>query len=184
LLIRPATAGDLPDVTRVHAITWKSAYAGIVPKSYLAGLSPEASLARWRERYPDYPVLPDGEELVAEVDARVVGFVSLGRVRDDGMPAHMGEVWALYVLPEVQGAGLGSALLAGGLARLHALGLGPVVLWVLESNTSARAYYERRGFSLDGGRKHWARDGWSLPQVRYRLDGYGHPSGDRNVSRP
>ncbi|MGI8693349.1 MAG: GNAT family N-acetyltransferase [Geodermatophilaceae bacterium] len=168
-MIRPASGADLADVARVHATTWRTAYTGIVPDSYLGGMSPEVSLARRRERYPDYPVLPQGEELVAEQDGVIVGFASLGRVRDVGKPAEVGEVWALYVLPEHQECGLGSALLAAGVARLRTLGFSSIVLWVLTGNVSARAFYERRGFALDGGTKNWEGEGWSLPQVRYRL---------------
>lgn len=156
-------------MSNIHATTWRAGYAGIVPASYLVAMSAERSLARRRERYPDYPVLPQGEELLADQDGVVVGYVSLGRVRDEGMPADLGEIWALYVLPDHQGCGLGSALLTAGVGRLRALGFRAVVLWVLTGNTSARAFYERRGFALDGGTKSWDRDDWSLPQLRYRL---------------
>ncbi len=169
-MIRPATADDLAGVARVHAVTWKATYAGIVPDSYLARMSPETSLSRRRERYPDYPVLPDGQELVAELAGRVVGYVSLGLVRDDDMPTDTGEVWSLYVLPDHHGEGVGSSLLANGLARLRALGYGPVVLWVLAGNAGAETFYEQRGFALDGGVKQWSADSWALPVRRYRLD--------------
>jgi len=172
--IRPAKVGDLPGVSGVHASTWRTAYAGIVPDSYLEGMSPEVSLARRRERYPNYPVLPQGEELVAEQDGAIVGYASLGHVREEGMPADLGEIWALYVLPSHQGDGVGTALLVAGVARLQTLGFTSIVLWVLSGNVSARAFYEQRGFALDGGVKNWDRDGWSLPQVRYRLA----PGGD------
>ncbi len=144
-----------------------------MPDSYLAAMSPARSLDRRHERYPDYPLLGDGEELVIEAAGVVVGYVSLGRVRDEGMPADLGEIWALYVLPGHQGGGLGSTLLTAAVARLRALGFQAVVLWVLTGNVSARTFYERRGFALDGGTKEWDRDDWSLPQVRYRLRSTG-----------
>lgn len=176
--IRPAEIGDLRGVSDVHATTWRAAYPRIVPDGYLADMSAERSLARRHERYPDYPVLPDGEELVAQEDSRIVGYVSLGRVRDDGMPADIGEIWALYVLPDHQGSGLGTALLTAGVARLHATGFAEVVLWVLTGNITARAFYERRGFVFDGAVKYWTREDWELPQLRYRY----RPSVNRTVS--
>lgn len=191
--IRPADAADLPAVSRVHATTWRAAYAGVVPDSYLADLSPDVSLARRRQRYPDYPVLPHGEELVAEVDGGVVGFVSVGRVRDDGMPAGTGEVWALYVLPEHQGGGVGSALLAAGIARLRALGFGTVVLWVLTLNASARAYYgtgssatvaARAGIGTTGRCRRCATGSYSAEPRPIQERAHWRPTVNRIVSRP
>jgi GNAT superfamily N-acetyltransferase len=71
---------------------------------------------------------------VAEGAGRVVGFVG---VND-------GEVTHLYVEPEAQRAGLGTALLE------HVKGLsdGRLWLWVFQRNEGARRLYERHGFRL------------------------------------
>ena len=55
----------------------------------------------------------------------------------------------LFLLPEAQGKGIGSHVLAEVLAeanRVHR----PVVLSVLKSNPRARAFYERHGFGVVG----------------------------------
>ncbi|MHA3702105.1 N-acetyltransferase family protein [Jatrophihabitans sp. YIM 134969] len=67
----------------------------------------------------------------------------------------------LWVVPEAQGQGVGTALLA------HAEQLRPdgLALWVFASNTPARAFYERRGWravrTTDGDNEEGA------PDVRY-----------------
>ena len=33
--IREATPKDVKDISRIHALSWKSAYKGIVPQAYL-----------------------------------------------------------------------------------------------------------------------------------------------------
>jgi RimJ/RimL family protein N-acetyltransferase len=43
-----------------------------------------------------------------------------------------------------------------------------VTLWVLEDNPRARQFYERAGWTIDGGRKAEARWGVRAPEVRYR----------------
>jgi ribosomal protein S18 acetylase RimI-like enzyme len=43
-----------------------------------------------------------------------------------------------------------------------------ITLWVLEDNPRARQFYERAGWSVDGGRKAEARWGVRAPEVRYR----------------
>jgi GNAT superfamily N-acetyltransferase len=82
-------------------------------------------------------VLPAAEVRVARDGAQVVGFLVLeGSVLAD-----------LYVAPEVQGGGVGSALLH----HAKALRPGGLTLWVFVSNGPARAFYERRGFVAAGG---------------------------------
>jgi GNAT superfamily N-acetyltransferase len=50
----------------------------------------------------------------------------------------------LYVEPDVQGQGIGTALLE----QAKALRPGGLVLWVFQKNTGARRFYERHGFRL------------------------------------
>jgi putative acetyltransferase len=54
-----------------------------------------------------------------------------------------GWIEQLYVLPEAQGRGVGSALLAGAQAAQAELSL-----WTFQRNVRAQAFYEERGFRL------------------------------------
>ena len=87
-------------------------------------------------------VLPRHEVVVAAIGDRLAGFAAL-----DG-----DELGHLYVHPDLQGQGVGGALLA------HARELRPAGfrLWVFQRNTTARRFYERRGLRLleltDGAR--------------------------------
>jgi GNAT superfamily N-acetyltransferase len=56
----------------------------------------------------------------------------------------------LYVLPEAQGKGIGTALLASVEQALLALGLRGV--FSLESSLNARGFYEKNGYSCTGSR--------------------------------
>ncbi|HET7857056.1 MAG TPA: GNAT family N-acetyltransferase [Gaiellaceae bacterium] len=81
------------------------------------------------------------EELwVAEEDGRLLGFVAIRRSRRHGWEV----VEKLYVDPDAQGHGVGSALL--DLAK--ALRPDGLVLWVFQENTGARRFYERHGFRV------------------------------------
>mgnify|MGYP001038515852 CR=1 FL=1 len=59
------------------------------------------------------------------------------------MAVRPGWIDQLYVLPQAQGRGIGSALL--GLAQREAAALR---LWTFEANRPARAFYEQHGFTL------------------------------------
>ena len=55
----------------------------------------------------------------------------------------------LFLLPEAQGKGIGSYVLAEVLAKAHRVRR-PVELRVLTSNPRAKSFYERHGFTLVG----------------------------------
>jgi GNAT superfamily N-acetyltransferase len=103
-------------------------------------------------------VVPSGEVAVAEVDGRVVGFSAVG----DGWLHH------LYVHPDWQGRGVGSALLAEAKRRSPA----GFDCWVFQRNAPARAFYEARGLRMveetDG-----AANEEREPDVLYRWEAGG-----------
>jgi len=78
-------------------------------------------------------VMPRCEVLVARRDGEVAGFLALG----DDMVEH------LYVRPDAQRTGIGSALLAAAKARRPA----GLRLWVFQRNEGARAFYAGHGFT-------------------------------------
>jgi GNAT superfamily N-acetyltransferase len=63
-----------------------------------------------------------------------------------------GQVQRLYVHPERQRTGIGRALLATAVDRLREAGARAATLWVLETDSRARAVYEALGWMLDGAR--------------------------------
>lgn len=161
-LIRQATAADVEAVAAAHVASWRAAYAGLLPDEVIAGRTLEDRLRVWggvvRERR--------GTLLVAAPDDTVLGFCHAWRTRDDDLdPSRVGEISALYLLPEAWGRGLGAALCDGALDALAREGLAEVALWVLESNARARAFYERAGFQPDGRRSEFVP---GAADLRYR----------------
>ena len=67
--------------------------------------------------------------LVAKLNGQVVGTISFGPCGDDVRSctnnelAEVGELGSIYVLPELQGKGVGSALIAAMANRLHKSGI-------------------------------------------------------------
>jgi RimJ/RimL family protein N-acetyltransferase len=59
--------------------------------------------------------------------------------------------------------------MGAGVESMRASGYRDAVLWVLEDNPRARRFYEREGWSLDGGRKDAEFVGMRVPEVRYRI---------------
>lgn len=165
--VRPASAADAPGIAEVRVRTWQVAYRDILPAQFLDELSIEASADRFRERLS--APTPDRRTWVAEAAGRIVGFVSLGAVRDQPAPRLSGEIYAIYVLAECWERGIGRQLLETAARELKALGYSDAVLWVLADNQRARTFYERAGWHADGATKQDTFGGREVTEVRYRI---------------
>lgn len=148
--IRRATSDDAAAIASVRIDTWRSAYRGILPDALLDGLDPVDSTASWRRGLE----APSSGRVayVAEVAARVVGFVTAGPERSRNA-IYPGEVYALYVRDAHQGQGIGRALVRIAAAELVPRGLSPILIWTLHGNPKSRAWYEALGGTLVGEKR-------------------------------
>lgn len=162
--IRRATVEDARDIAEVHVASWRWAYEGLLPGSVLDALSVEERSDGWA---PILERAPEGVLVAVGEDGRVAGFSSVGPTRDDDALPSTGELFAIYLRPEAAGTGVGSALLAGAEEDLRAAGFRRGTLWVLETNTRARSFYERHGWAWDGARSEHRFDCDRRPIVRY-----------------
>ena len=119
--------------------TWKDAYVGIVNQEYLDNLKIEKVEEIAYKFKDDVIIAKDGE--------KVVGFVAYGKCRDKDLET-AGEIYAIYVLEDYHGKGIGKRLVAEALEQLN--GYHTVALWVFKDNARARRFYEKCGFKPDG----------------------------------
>ena len=97
--IRRALPADARAIAEVAVRGWQTAYRGLMPDEFLAGLSVAGRAAAWREML-DRDADGGIPAWLAERDGRAVGFVSSGPPRDEDVPLPGAEVYAIYVLPE------------------------------------------------------------------------------------
>lgn len=142
--VRLATRDDAEAIARVHVASWQSAYRDILPAELLSTLSVERRTEAWRRMLEQ----GTGAVLVAtSSEGAVLGFCHVGPNRAE--PADFsGEVYAIYLLDEARGRGVGRSLFAEGSAWLRARALPAVLVWVLAPNGAARRFYERLGGRL------------------------------------
>ena len=163
MTIRAAIPADAAAIARVHIASWRSSYPGIIDDAYLASLDLAERTLAWNKRLAN----PALGTVVAEQGGEIVGFSFAGPDRG-GKPDARGEVYALYVVEENKGQGLGRALLEHSLAWLAASGLVPVRVWVFVENARARAFYERMGGVLGDEAQAITLGGRSYGEVAYR----------------
>jgi putative acetyltransferase len=144
-VIRPARPDDIPAMARLHARAWQRAYGEFLGPEALGHITEEMLIEGWSEQLL---TKPQRRVWVFDQDGTIAGHVSV-----DGDELRM-----LYIEPVAQGAGVGSALLA------HACEHGARVLHTFADNEPARAFYEARGWVLDGDDEPW----FGEPVVRYR----------------
>ncbi|MXP63291.1 N-acetyltransferase [Roseomonas sp. M0104] len=145
ICIRRAQPADATAIAAVHVACWRSTYPGLLPDTYLAGLSPPRIAGGY---YRSLVERQNGEALFVAVAPPqqpeevplVVGFASCRRARRRGLA--QGEIETLYVLDDWRERGLGRRLMRAAAAHLAAIGCGSVMLWVLSQNPS-RWFYQR-----------------------------------------
>jgi GNAT superfamily N-acetyltransferase len=130
--IRDARPGDIDAIIDIGHRTWPPTY-GFAGDEYVRN-----GLDTWWSRDAIEHSLRDTTVLVA---ARESGLLGVGNIDFRGdVPV----IWKLYVVPEAQGTGAGTALITALVDRAPGR---PVRLEYLDGNDRAARFYERRGFT-------------------------------------
>jgi GNAT superfamily N-acetyltransferase len=165
--VRPATLSDIEGIAKVHVDTWRTAYSGIMPQSFLDSLKYENRERQWKSTLEKMePSTTDCRLVVESPESGIVGFVAGGK------PIHphtsfTGELYAVYVLKTHQRFGFGRKLTAGLVKWLIANSFNDMYLWVLEENLATRCFYESIGGQLLPDRKEENFEDKKLIEVAY-----------------
>ncbi|MFZ0830005.1 MAG: N-acetyltransferase family protein [Thermoplasmata archaeon] len=137
--IRPARRDDAEAMREIYndAVQTTTATFDTEPRS-------ESEQLEWLERHDaQHPVL------VAELDHRVLGWVSLSPWSERRAYTRTAEV-SVYVGAEWRNRGIGRALLAQILADAQRVGLHTILARVAEGNPQSRELHVRTGFTTVG----------------------------------
>ena len=138
ITLYPATEAELPIIARLAREIWPDAYDTILSDAQIRYMldwlyTPEA-LARQAAEGQQFYLLSDAGE--------PIGFFAVGPVQPD-----VWKLFKLYLLPQHQGKGLGSYMLAQAEQRVQAAGIGTLTLNVNRHNP-ARHLYTKRGYEI------------------------------------
>ncbi len=162
-MIREARADDAPAIARIHVASWRTTYRGIVPDDVLANLSVERREQMWARTLGN----PDGTVFVyvaEDAAEQTIGFTAGGPERE-GDALYTGELYAIYLLAEAQGRGVGRCLMQQVAARLATMGHDAMLVWALAENPACRFYAALGGVPVR--EKEIDMGGASLMEVAY-----------------
>lgn len=139
--IRRAGPSDWAAIAAIHAASWRSAYRGIYPDSYLDEQVPQERRRFWSEAFGGMDPELDAV-FIAEQAGEGIGFACVRRKAEESGPL----LDNLHVLPQRKGEGTGRRLMAAAAAWLAARepeAALQLVVW--SDNRPARAFYARMG---------------------------------------
>lgn len=128
-------------ISRVYEKSWKYAYSGIIPQTYLNNI-PKGNWVKTIEQ-------SHFNSLVMIENQEIIGTTAYCKSRFPET-AEFGEIVSLYLLPEYMGKGYGKILLQAAIRQLNDLGYQNIFLWVLAENKNAIHFYEKFGFKPSG----------------------------------
>jgi len=153
-MIRPATQEDINAIAALHIEGWKAAYGGLVDQTYLDSLTLEKRIQDWT----GWMATGETTILMAEEQGRPVGWTAFGRTRTPPpgsspiRPLYSGEIYGLYLHPDVWRQGHGKALIKQAAKDLKAQKHSSLCLWVLDGNARAKSFYEAMGGQKTGNK--------------------------------
>ena len=169
-IIRPAVLDDADSIAEVNIQSWRETYPGIMPAARLASLDQDRCAQNWK-RNLQADVNPASVVLVAEMDSRIVGFVSGGANRrpgncSTGASANCDcELMTLYLLQSFHRQGIGRSLFDAFRGKMRSQGYTSMVVWVAAKNPATLFYASMGGIRSDS-RTEMIGDA-ELPELAY-----------------
>ena len=133
MIFVPVERSDIRRAAEVHSVSWQASHRDFCTADFVALHTPEH-----QEKYIARK-MDEGSRFWMLEDPDPAGVVS---VKDS-------LIEDLYVLPDRQNRGYGTALLRHAVSQCRFM----PVLWILENNARARKLYEKEGFRETGNRK-------------------------------
>ncbi|UJL47350.1 GNAT family N-acetyltransferase [Virgibacillus sp. NKC19-16] len=137
--IRKATKSDAQHIAKVHVDSWRTTYKGILPDEFLQKLSYDQRTKLWESNVTEQNVYVAENE-----EGEIVGFSTGGKKKTGNYDAFLGELYAIYIMEEFQGKGIGKMLTQPVIEDLKQFGINSMIVLALEDNPS-KYFYESLG---------------------------------------
>lgn len=139
MIIRKANISDATGIAKVHVDSWRTTYKGIIPQSFLDGLSYAQRTKLWENNISD----KTNTIFVAENEGEIIGFAT-GGTRNTNKEAGASDLTSIYLLEEWQGKSVGKKLLNQIMSTFLEQGYQKIYVDVLADNKT-RLFYQYYG---------------------------------------
>lgn len=143
MFIRKATIEDALGIAKVHVDSWRTTYKGIVPDVYLESLSYDEKEKMWKQG-----TIVNNVYVAENMKGQIIGFSVGGKERTEKHESYIGELYAIYLLKEYQGKGVGKLLVQSVIADLLVQNLNSMLIWALKENPACDFYKAIGGMEI------------------------------------
>lgn len=143
--VREATMRDAKAVAAVHNASLQAALEPWCDPAAMPVVPVEKRAAYWKEAIE----FIEPQVHVACIGDEIVGFVGFDRSRDPKTPNTMGEIWAIYVLPDHWSGGAGLALWDAAREALIDEGCTSVSAWLPIGCERTMRFFDLAGFKRE-----------------------------------
>lgn len=138
IIIEEAKITDLKDCAKISVSAWQKTYKNIIDNEYLNNLSIETRYQKFLDNYNNIPFI------VAKINNVVVGFCRYTHnATCPKFPEIDSELTVLYVNPEIQNKGVGTALFNYVKKELKKQGKKYMLINCLKGNTIGKNFYQK-----------------------------------------
>lgn len=163
-LIRSAAEEDAETISKIYAASWKGAYQGIVPQTFLDQLKDTFWVAAFQEWLGHSTMQA---QILFDKDIPI-GCAAWGKAREERYDG-WAEIVSFYLLPSYFGRGFARRLMDSVLEEIKKEGYHSVYLWVLKENGRAKRFYEKIGFRSGGKEITTTIDNEVLTDISYEF---------------
>ncbi|MFJ5625530.1 GNAT family N-acetyltransferase [Peribacillus loiseleuriae] len=135
--IRPMQKEDIKEIQQVAQTSWHTTYEGIIPLEIQESFLNSAYNDEMMQRRLEHTII-----FISEVEGKIVGFANFSPVNESGEAG----LEAIYLYPEYQGEGIGTALLREGIKNLE--GVKAILINVEKENKIGATFYKSKGFKI------------------------------------
>lgn len=143
ILIRPAEPADARPIAHVQTESWRSTYKDIISADFLANMDVERRAAVWHTGLTN-PTHRSCYFVAEDEHGQVIGF-ACGGPEHNSHPIYRSELFAIYILDNYQGQGIGRRLVQAVALWLHEHHYRNLLIWVLVRNPIGIGFYEALG---------------------------------------
>lgn len=135
--IREMTNEDIKQIQSIAKKSWNTTYKGIIPEAIQNNFLAMAYSDEMMHQRLDHSFM-----YVADADSKLAGFANFTSVDENGLS----ELSAIYLDPDCQNKGIGTALLNKGIHNIE--GLKEIRLEVEKENKIGMQFYKSKGFEV------------------------------------